>query len=98
MVAGSNPVRPITRKGEHQTLVEFVVSDHHLVPKHVKLSPEEKEKVLVEFNSTQRQMPSILDSDAALAGLEAEPGDIIKIERASQLTGTAIFYRVVIHG
>jgi len=79
-------------------MVEFVVGEHFLVPEHVKLSNEEKEKILQKFNATLRQFPIILDSDPAISHLAAQPGDLILIQRKSTLIGVAPFYRVVIHG
>ncbi|HII72561.1 TPA: DNA-directed RNA polymerase subunit H [Candidatus Woesearchaeota archaeon] len=71
---------------------------HALIPKHTKLSDKEKEKVLEEYQITVNELPSILLSDAALRGLDAQEGDVIKIERESPTAGTATFYRGVING
>ncbi|MFH1638060.1 MAG: DNA-directed RNA polymerase subunit H [Candidatus Woesearchaeota archaeon] len=71
------------------------LTKHVLVPKHTKLSEEEGKKVLEKFNITKRQLPRIKISDAAIANLEAQPGDIIKIERISPTVGKVDFYRVV---
>jgi DNA-directed RNA polymerase subunit H len=79
-------------------MVDFVVGEHFLVPEHVKLSEQEKQDVLVQFNATLRQFPVILDSDPAVVHLQAQPGDMILVKRRSSLVGVAPFYRVVIHG
>ena len=71
---------------------------HNLVPKHSKLSDSEKEKILRELDIELRQFPRILVTDPAILALEAESGDIIKVERESRTAGKAIYYRVVING
>lgn len=77
---------------------KFSVQDHIFVPKHTKLSDEEKQKVLEQFNISLNQLPRILKSDPAIAEFDAKPGDVIKIERKSVTTGKSFFFRVVTHG
>ena len=74
------------------------VGKHDLVPNHVKLSDEEKRKVLQEFNVSISQLPVIFEGDPAIEKVGAVPGDLIKITRKSQTTIDATYYRVVIHG
>ncbi|RMF90376.1 MAG: DNA-directed RNA polymerase subunit H [Methanobacteriota archaeon] len=69
---------------------------HELVPKHELLSKEEAEELLKRYNITRGQLPGILITDPALKGLEVENGDIIKITREDEVTGTSYAYRVVI--
>lgn len=73
------------------------VAKHILVPKHTKLSEEEAKKVLEKFNVGKRQLPMIRPLDPALRGMDAKPGDVIKIERESPTAGKSEFYRVVIN-
>ena len=70
--------------------------NHILIPKHTKLSPEASEEVLKKYNISKKQLPKILKGDAAISNLDAERGDIIKIDRDSPTCGDAIFYRVVV--
>lgn len=77
---------------------EKVKINHELVPEHIKISEDEKKLVLQKFHVVEKQLPSILSSDAALVGLEAQPGDVIKIMRKSPTKGASEYYRVVIHG
>lgn len=79
------------------TSINLDVTKHILVPKHVKLSEEEEKKVLEKFNINKKQLPRIKISDPAIQGLDAKPGDIIKIERMSTIAGKTDFYRVVIN-
>ncbi|MBN1544162.1 DNA-directed RNA polymerase subunit H [Candidatus Woesearchaeota archaeon] len=68
---------------------------HVLIPKHKKLSEKEKKDLLEEYKITINELPSILKSDPALAGMDLEAGDIVKIERNSPTAGKTIFYRGV---
>ena len=63
---------------------------HILQPKHVKLSSNEAEKILNEFNIALTQLPKVSKKDAALPE-GCETGDIVKILRDDE-----IYYRVVI--
>lgn len=74
------------------------VTEHILVPEHKKLTKEEKQALLERYRITTKELPKILESDPALAHIDAEPGDVIKITRKSQTAGKATYYRVVIHG
>ncbi len=68
---------------------------HVLIPKHKKLSEKEKNELLEKYHVTLNELPSIKKNDPALAGMEVESGDVIKIERDSPTAGKAIFYRGV---
>jgi DNA-directed RNA polymerase subunit H (RpoH/RPB5) len=74
----------------------FTVSEHIMVPQHSKLSAEERDQFLEDNKLTLQDMPKILSKDAAIAHLDAESGDIIRIERHSPTAGWSIFYRGVI--
>jgi len=68
---------------------------HVLVPKHEKLSDKEKTEILEKYNISLKQLPRISQSDPAIAHLDVEPGDLIKITRKSQTAGNSSFFRVV---
>lgn len=76
-------------------MAKFKIADHILVPTHTALSVKEKEELLEKYNCTVQELPKILVSDAALAGLKVKPGDVVKIERKSVSAGKANFYRRV---
>ncbi|MBU2637428.1 MAG: DNA-directed RNA polymerase subunit H [Nanoarchaeota archaeon] len=76
---------------------KFEIQMHKLVPKHTKLSEEEAQKILEQFNIALRQLPKIAKSDQAIKDFDAKPGDVIKIERISPIVGKTNFYRVVIN-
>ena len=70
---------------------------HMLVPKHEKISEEEKQVLLAKYNITIKELPKIDIKDAAIAHLGAQPGDVIKITRDSPTAGTTVFYRGVMN-
>jgi DNA-directed RNA polymerase subunit H len=72
-------------------LPETKTPDHELVPPHKVLSKDEGEKVLAEFKVKKNEIPKIRTKDAALIGLGAKLGSIVKITR---LDGSE-YYRMV---
>jgi len=73
------------------------ILEHELVPKHIILSPEEREEVLKKYNITKlSQFPRILKSDPVVKAIGAKKGDLIKIIRKSTTAKEAIYYRVVV--
>ena len=66
---------------------------HILQPKHTKLSSDEADKVLTEFNIALAQLPKISKKDPALPE-GCETGDVVKIERKGE--ADEIYYRIVI--
>tara|TARA_B100000315_G_C14485675_1_gene545065 strand:- start:613 stop:855 length:243 start_codon:yes stop_codon:yes gene_type:complete len=75
---------------------KFKVDKHILIPKHSKLSEAQKEKLLEKYNISAKELPRMLKTDAAIAALNPEPGDVIKITRNSETAGEAEFYRVIV--
>lgn len=74
---------------------KILISKHILVPKHIKISKKEKQELFDKYNLNVENLPKILKTDAAIASLDAQPGDVIKIIRKSPTAGEAIFYRGV---
>jgi len=72
------------------------VSQHDLVPDHTVLDdPEDVEEVLEEYNVKKTDLPKIKRTDPALPR-DAEAGDVVRIERDSRTTDTAVVYRLVV--
>lgn len=71
--------------------------EHTLVPEHIKLSEDEKKKLLDFHNITIRDLPKILISDPAIRHLDAKENDVIKIVRNSSTAGKSVFYRGVVN-
>ena len=69
---------------------------HVLIPKHKKVSDKEKKDILDKYKITVNELPSISKKDPALAGMDVEAGDVIRIERRSPTAGDTVFYRGVV--
>lgn len=67
---------------------------HVLEPKHIKLIPEEVEKLVTDLNVSYAQLPKIRITDRGLPP-NCDIGDIVKIERKIKDGKTAFYYRVV---
>jgi len=68
---------------------------HILIPEHTVISNDEKKELLEKYNITEKELPKISKSDAAIAHLDVKSGDVIKIIRNSPTAGKVIFYRGV---
>ena len=69
---------------------------HILIPQHKKVSEKEKKDILEKYHITVNELPSIRKSDPALAGMDVQPGDVVRIERISPTAGDVSFYRGVV--
>ena len=67
------------------------------MPKHTKLSPKDLKKLFEDLRITIKELPKISVNDSAIAGLNADVGDVIKITRPSPTAGTATYYRGVVN-
>jgi len=76
-------------------LTKLNVSAHFLVPKHALLEEKEIKKLLETYTITKKDLPRIKNNDPGIANLDAEIGDIIKVERDSKLGGKVYYYRLV---
>ncbi|WP_276270645.1 DNA-directed RNA polymerase subunit H [Haloarcula litorea] len=71
------------------------VSQHELVPDHSVVDEADIDAVLEEYDIKKTDLPKIKRTDPALPE-EAEVGDVIRIERDSRTTDTAVVYRLVV--
>jgi DNA-directed RNA polymerase subunit H len=69
---------------------------HDLIPEHEKLTDEEKQAFLDEYEISMRELPKIKQDDPAIQHLDVEPNDVIKIHRESSTAGQTKYYRGVI--
>jgi DNA-directed RNA polymerase subunit H (RpoH/RPB5) len=77
--------------------LQFNVTKHSLVPKHVKLSDAEVKDVLKTYMlSDKRLLPTIFSTDPVAKYLGVVPGDVVKISRPSPSAGTTDFYRTCV--
>ncbi len=86
----------MAKKTAAKTEKKFDVRTHILVSKHIKMTPEEIEELMKQYNISKKQLPKIKKADPSLVGLDVEKGDIIKILRKSPTVGESFFYRIVV--
>tara|TARA_Y100000310_G_scaffold220467_1_gene221990 strand:+ start:235 stop:486 length:252 start_codon:yes stop_codon:yes gene_type:complete len=75
---------------------EVEITTHKLVPKHIRLTDDQKKEILEKYNISLSQLPRISREDPALRKVEINPGDLIKIIRPSVARGEVEYFRVVI--
>ncbi len=75
---------------------KFDLTEHHLVPKHIILTEEQKKAVLEKYNVTQEQLPKILKKDPMIKQMGAKVGDVVKIVRDSPTAEESVYYRLVV--
>ena len=71
------------------------ILQHNLVPEHVILSDEEAEKVLLENDFEEDEIPKILPNDPVVKAIGAKEGDLIQITGKSETAGIFTKYRIV---
>lgn len=70
---------------------------NNLVPKHSIASDSEVAELVARLGKPVELLPEIVESDPALSGLGAKPGDVIKIERKSPITRKVeLYYRITV--
>ncbi len=72
------------------------IMKHELVPAHEIMSKKDVTEMLDMYNITKGQLPKIMSNDATVKMINAEPGEVLKITRASETAGKSVFYRVVV--
>lgn len=74
----------------------IVIPNHIMVPKHIIMEDAEVAEFCANFHTQPSRMDKILVTDPPVVWLGARPGDVIKVIRDSEITGTSIGYRVVV--
>jgi len=92
------PSGPSSHQKNQKMETQFNITEHFLVPEHIKLTEEEKTILLNKYNITIKQLPMIDIKDPALKDLNPKVGEVIKIVRWSPTSKTTEFYRVVVDG
>jgi len=76
----------------------IVIIDHNIVPEHILLTEDEKNKYFTVFNHHPRDMKKMLLNDPVARFYGAKVGDLFKIIRSSITSGKEVDYRIVIPG
>lgn len=98
-----NIVREMWEKyGEYCVLydlasLQYNVIEHTFVPKHRKLTEEEKENVMKKYNITNdSQFPEISMFDPVAKAILLRPGDLCEITRYEKISFKNVFYRICV--
>lgn len=67
-----------------------------MVPDHDVLDEDEVEELKERYDIAKTDLPKIGRLDNAVKELDAEPGDVLRITRASWTADQAIIYRIVV--
>lgn len=76
----------------------FNLTEHKLVPKHEILNEKEVAELFDKYKINAKKLPRILQSDPMAKALNADIGNVIRIERPSSTAGSAVYYRLVVRG
>ncbi len=74
----------------------FNVMENFLVPRHSIMSEEEVQELLERYGIVREKLPQILMMDPCARAVNAQPGQVLKIERESPTAGTSYYYRLVV--
>lgn len=88
-----------TKMLEYFKMMEVIVnlSKHHLIPEHILLTEEEKERVMKEYDLKYKDMGRIFYNDMMARYLYAQNKDVVKIIRKSINAGYSTYYRLVVN-
>ena len=75
---------------------EYDATAHVLSPTHEKLTADDVEQLLKNYNVEYAKLPKISITDPSIKQLEVKLGDVIKISRKSSTSGNTVYYRMVI--
>jgi len=70
------------------------ITEHELVPKHTRMSAEEKAALLARYKVADAQLPRIRLDDPVAKYLGLQRGEVVRIVRRSETAGRYVTYRV----
>ena len=79
-----------------QCEVQVDISEHELIGRHRLVGVAETAELLAHYRLKADQLPRIQESDAMARFIGAQPGDVVKIVRASETAGRYATYRLCV--
>ncbi len=79
-------------------MVKFDILSHELVPRFTILTKDEVEELRRLYGIRKEDLPWIRKSDPVCKAIGAKPGEVLKIERKSQVAVSSVAYRYVVPG
>lgn len=77
-----------------QSELYFNITKHDIVPKHTLLTSREKNELVRTLRIIPTQLPQIKRTDAMAKYMGLVKGDVVKIDRKSEITENSIYYRI----
>ncbi|CCH61659.1 hypothetical protein TBLA_0F01160 [Henningerozyma blattae CBS 6284] len=87
-------IPPATIETFHEASLIVNITHHELVPKHIRLSDEEKKELLKKYRLKESQLPRIQKADPVALYLGLKRGEVVKIIRKSETAGRYASYRI----
>jgi len=75
----------------------FDLFEHTCSPKYEVLTPSETKELISTYNTPRRNLQFMLENDPASLYLFLEKGQVVRIIRNSEITGTAIAYKIIVN-
>ncbi|CCF59174.1 hypothetical protein KAFR_0G01400 [Kazachstania africana CBS 2517] len=87
-------IPPATIETFQEASLVVNITHHELVPKHIRLSLEEKKELLKRYRLKESQLPRIQRVDPVALYLGLKRGEVVKIIRKSETAGRYASYRI----
>lgn len=87
-------VAPATIETFQESDLIVNITKHTLVPKHIRLSDDEKKELLQRYRLKESQLPRIQREDPVARYLGLKRGHVVKIIRRSETSGRYASYRI----